>query len=195
MLLASSSGSWVLGLVFIGLIVWAGVWVVRRVMTAVRGVRHVPEQALAAEQPNPMQMSIEPQSSGIVLPPPRRTRQEEEEHPQPSEPPRSPHLWERRVIIPQWLLLPLAALGLAFVVFVPFGIDRYQYGAMVVVAALFGVWQKRRTRHRWFVLQRRKHSMVLWLRWGDPADDASEPPPVIACTPSQDHDEAPIADR
>ena len=185
---AASTSSWVLGLVFIALVIWASVWIVRRVVRSVRGIRHVPEQALAAEQPSPMQMSLEPRASNIVLPPPRRTRTEEEEQPPPSaEPPQPLNLWGRAqtLLLPRWLVLPLTALGGAFIVFVPLGIDRYQWGAMVVVAAAFGVWERRRTkRFRTFLLQRRKNSLVLWVRYGKSIDD-SEPAPKLAPPDSQ----------
>jgi hypothetical protein len=47
--------------------------------------------------------------------------------------------WQQKVL-PVWLGVPLAAIGLAFVVLYPFGIETWGYVTLLAVAAAVGLW-------------------------------------------------------
>jgi hypothetical protein len=80
----------------------------------------------------------------------------------------------RRAILPHWIAWPLCLLGLVFVVFVPFGIDWFDYASGLVLAAGFGWWSRRR--YAVAVLERSERGWVVWIRRrmkeGEPAPEA-----------------------
>jgi hypothetical protein len=68
----------------------------------------------------------------------------------------------RMTLIPLWIAWPLCFLGALFVVFVPFGIDWFDYGLGLVIAACFGWWARRR--YEMTVLERSERGWVVWVR-------------------------------
>jgi hypothetical protein len=86
-------------------------------------------------------------------------------------------LLRRKVRIPVWVSVPLAWLGLAFIIFAPFGIDGYRYTSAVIVAIVIGAVARRR--YRVTVLYRTDRGVLSWVfsvRKGAPDP---EPPRVI----------------
>jgi hypothetical protein len=133
-----------------------------------------------------------PQPSRVVMPPPGyRHRETELPEPEPQPPllaaetngtpPTSgwQRLMRRTVRVPAWLLLPMAWLGLWYIVIeLPFGTGWSGYAASLLVAVGLGVWTKKRYHSR--VLWRGERGEgVVWVRWGK-ADPAAEPPVVVA---------------
>jgi hypothetical protein len=66
--------------------------------------------------------------------------------------------WQQQVL-PAWLTVPLAALGIAFVVLYPFGISStWGYVTALVIAAAIGLWTH--WRYEVKVLERSDHRVV-----------------------------------
>jgi hypothetical protein len=125
------------------------------------------EQEARADLAEPMQAPVvldEPQAAAVAEPTPSQA---------PVSGTRPARWWRRSLRIPPWISLPLLGEGAYFVVLYPFGIDWYQYGSSLVVAVAVGVWAKRR--YRVSVLHRHERGVVLWLRWGKPEADPSQP--------------------
>jgi hypothetical protein len=72
-----------------------------------------------------------------------------------------PRNYERRFLIPGWIILPLVWLGLLYLT-APWWHDWYSYGFGLLVAISFGVWA--RMRYRVTVLHRSQGGVVVWLR-------------------------------
>src|SRR5262249_34689862 len=77
-----------------------------------------------------------------------------------------PKLWRRVFLVPTWLTLPLAFLGVAFIAFKPLGLDWYRYGTAIVLAIVIGVWAH--SRYRTTVLRRGDQTAVVWMQRGKP---------------------------
>lgn len=89
--------------------------------------------------------------------------------------------WRRKVVVPPWVLLPLAWLGAVYLIS-PVSRDWYLYGSAVAIAVVIGV--RRARRYRVTVLHRGERDVVVWMRWRKKAD-APETPPTVTFPSSE----------
>lgn len=165
----TSATDWIVGGIFLPLVVtlvWA---IVRKVNRARRRGRSV---TLTAEG-----VTMGSQSR-LVLPAEPRTRPIVDPKPVPMESvsahSKASRLMHRRVPIPAWLLVPLAWLGLLYVILTPIGRDWYMYGLGLLFAVGIGVRVRRR--HRATVLYRSGRASLYWVRWLKKGEPDPEPP-------------------
>ena len=128
------------------------------------------------------------ESKVILPPPPYRAWEPEPDAPEPAlaaaaqEPNASAPVsrWERLMtpsLIPAWLVMSLAWLGLWFLVSKPLvGSSWESYGVGLVFAVLVGVRTKLRTQSK--LLWRAPRNAVYWMRWGK-QDDSLPPPAAV----------------
>jgi hypothetical protein len=180
-----STGAWVIvGILLLLVIVFMG-WIVRRTMRLFRWARRRPEPTEAAAEHEVFARRAQPLN--LVLPPERRTRLLPVEEPPVSTysgtpPPQGKTgLLQRRVLIPVWLWVPLAFLGVYYLIFAPLGFDSYQYGAGIVSSIVVGVWVRRH--HRATVLYRTNRAMLVWTRWARKNEPDPEPPQLLTPQP------------
>jgi hypothetical protein len=67
-----------------------------------------------------------------------------------------------RTIAPLWLSIPLACLGVVFIIAKPLGFDWFMYGSALVIAAAAGLWAARR--YEQTVLERSEQGVVVRFR-------------------------------
>jgi hypothetical protein len=87
--------------------------------------------------------------------------------------------WRRRLFVPGWVILPLAWLGIIYLIS-PLGWNWYGYGFALAVAVVIGV--RRARRYCVTVLHRGQRDIVTWTHWrkrGEPEATEVDRPTVM----------------